>query len=154
MVSCDTWDNAVLLCETLDPESGHSFPWTLKTMRIAPGERNTWYIEVLGTKASVRYSIRDPRRLELLEYRGGEQAWRHVQTGYEPAFRTVTGPIFEFGFTDAILQMWAAFLYELVNGRASKRFAACATPEEATLSHRLFTAALASQKEGRVVAIE
>jgi hypothetical protein len=42
--------------------------------------------------------------------------------------------------------MWAAFLYELSNGKPLKRFAGCVTPDEAALSHNLFTAALESQK--------
>ena len=46
---CDTWDNATLLCDALDPAAGDVFPMTLKTQRIAPGEKNTWYLEVLGT---------------------------------------------------------------------------------------------------------
>ena len=67
--------------------------------------------------------------------------------------RAITGRIFEFGFSDAILQMWAAFLYELENGIVPKKFAGAATPEEAALSHRLFTASLESQRMGTVVAV-
>ena len=68
------------------------------------------------------------------------------------AYPTITGAIFEFGFSDAILQMWAAFLDELVHGREGMRQPFhCATPEEAALTHRLFTAALASQRERSVV---
>jgi predicted dehydrogenase len=162
-VPCETWDNATLFCEALDPQSGEGFPLTLKTHRIAPGETNTWYIEVLGTKASARFSTKNPRRLDVLEYRvregvqerppagmerGGahQQIWGQIDTGQEAAFRSITGAIFEFGFSDAILQMWAAFLYELSNGRPLGRFAACATPQEAAMSHRLFTAALESHK--------
>jgi hypothetical protein len=76
-----------------------------------------------------------------------------VQTGYEPAFKGITGGIFEFGFSDSILQMWAAFLHELVHGEPLKRFAGCVTPEETALSHRLFTAALESQRCAATVAI-
>ena len=152
-VPCETWDNATLLCEAIDAAHGESFPMTLKMQRIAPGEKNSWYIEVLGTKTSVRFSTRDPKRLELLEYAGGEPVWGHVQTGHETAFKTVTGSIFEFGFTDAILQMWAAFLHELTCSQPLKRFAACVTPEEVALSHRLFTAALASQANQSVETI-
>jgi len=147
---CRTWDNATLLCETLDPASGELFPMTLKMQRIAPGQKNTWFIEILGTKTSVRFSTRNPKRLELLEYSGGEQVWGHVETGYETAFKTITGPIFEFGFPDSILQMWAAFLHELVHGQPPKRFAGCVTPAEVSLSHRLFAAALQSQKSQTV----
>ena len=69
------------------------------------------------------------------------------------AFKTITGPIFEFGFPDAILQMWAAFLHELVHRQPPKRFAGCVTPAEVSLSHRLFTAALQSQKSRTVVTV-
>jgi predicted dehydrogenase len=151
---CRTWDNATLFCEARDPFSGELFPLTIKTQRIAPGQKNTWYIEVLGMKCSARFSTADPKGLDLLEYTGGEQVWGRVQMGYEPAFKAITGGIFEFGFTDAILQMWAAFLYELVHGRPLRRFAGCVTPAEVAYSHRLFTAALASQKTGSVVAVQ
>jgi predicted dehydrogenase len=147
---CRTWDNATLLCESADPATGEPFPLTFKFQRIAPGERNTWYLEVLGTRTSARFSTRNPRRLEVLEYSGGEQVWGDVQTGHEAAFKTITGGIFEFGMPDAILQMWAAFLHECAEGRPRKKFAACATPEETAWSHRLFTAALASHREQSV----
>ncbi len=147
---CETWDNATLFCETVDPASGESFPMTLKTQRIAPGQKNSWYLEVLGTRASARFSTRNPKRLQWLEYTGGEQVWGEIETGHETAFPTITGPNFEFGFADAILQMWAAFLHELVHGRPLRRFAGCATLDEVALSHRLFTAALVSQQQGTV----
>ena len=150
---CDTWDNATLLIEARDPVTGDTFPWTCKLQRIAPGQRNTWYVEVLGTRPSVRFSTRNPIRLQYLEYLGGEQIWGEVQCGYEPAFATVTGPIFEFGFCDAILQMWAAYLNELHSGPPTRRFAGCVTPDEAALSHRLFTAALQSQETSQTVAV-
>jgi predicted dehydrogenase len=153
-VPCRTWDNALLVCEVPDPVSGELFPWTFKTQRIAPGQKNTWYVEIYGTRASAKYSTSDPKRLELLEYDGGEQIWGQVQTGYETAFITITGGIFEFGFTDAILQMWAAYVYELARGQPLKKFASCVTPEETALSHRLFTAALQSQKTSTVVELE
>ena len=72
-----------------------------------------------------------------------------IDVGYETAFQSITGGIFEFGFSDAILQMWAAFLHELHTATAA-RFAGCVTPEETALSHRLFTAALLSQEHHRV----
>ena len=71
--------------------------------------------------------------------------------GYQSAYKTLTGGIFEFGFGDAILQMWAAFHHELVHGRPASRFAGCATPEETAASHRIFTAALESHATGRTV---
>lgn len=148
VVPCKTWDNATLLCSAIDPRSGQEFPLTVKTQRISPGQTNTWYTEVLGTRASARWASTNPRMLEILTYRpGSDQAWQQVLTGYDPAFKTITGGIFEFGFTDSILQMWAAFVYEHVEGKVPKRFAGCVTPEEAALSHRLFTAALKSHAE-------
>jgi predicted dehydrogenase len=150
LVPCRTWDNATLLCETLDPGSGRAFPMTLRTQRIAPGHKNTWYLEVCGTRASARFSTLDPKRVEFLDYRGGDQVWGQIQTGHETAFKTITGPNFEFGAPDAVLQMWAAFLREMAGGRPPNAFASCVTPDEAALSHRLFTAALASHKHGRV----
>jgi predicted dehydrogenase len=150
MVPCETWDNATLLCESNDTRTGNSFPLTIKTQRIAPGETDTWYFEVKGMSGCGRWSSKNPRRLELLEYKGGEQAWRQIDMGWEAAFKGITGGIFEFGFTDSILQMWAAFVYELAEGKPKSRFAGCVTPEETAMSHRLFTAALKSWKNESV----
>ena len=152
-VPCETWDNATLLIDAVNPATGETFPWTLRTARIAPGEKNTWYLEILGTKASARFSTANPKVLELLEYSGGEQSWRSIQTGSETAYPTITGPIFEFGFTDAILQMWAAFVHELTTRSVPSRFAGCVTPDEVAVTHRLFTAALESQRSGSTVAV-
>jgi predicted dehydrogenase len=152
MAPCKTWDNATLLSMGRD-DQGMSFPMTFRTHRISPGQRNTWSIEILGTKTSARWSTLNPKLLELLEYKGADQTWQHVQTGFEPAHKTITGPNFEFGFTDAMLQMWAAFVHELVHGKPLKKFASCVTPDEAAMSHRLFTAALQSQVSGSTVTV-
>ena len=154
MAPCETWDNATLLCETADPATGETFPWTIKTQRISPGQKDTWYVEVLGAKACARFSTRNPQRLDLLTYEGGEQVWGHVQCGYAAAYPTITGGIFEFGFSDAVLQMWAAYLNELEHGLPPQRFAACVTPQETALSHRLFTAALESHESRATVPVE
>ena len=151
IVPCETWDNAMLLCDTMNPKSGQTFPWTFKTQRIAPGEKNTWYFEVLGTKSSARFSTKQINTLHILEYRGGKQVWQTVDMGHETAFKSITGGIFEIGFSDLILQMWAAFLYELDNGKPETRFSGCVTPEETALSHRLFTAALESQASAETI---
>jgi len=118
---------------------------TIKTQRIAPGNKNSWYLEVLGTKGSARWNSKQINTLEMMEYTGGEQAWQVIDMGHEMACKSLTGGIFEAGFSDSILQMWAAFLYELVHGKPISRFAGCVTPEEVAQSHRLFTAALASR---------
>lgn len=146
---CRTWDNGTLVCDTLDPVEGRTFPMTIRVYRIAPGETNTWYLEVLGTKRSMRTSTRDPKTLETLEFAPDRpQAWQRESLGYESVYKAITGGIFEFGFSDAILQMWAAFVDELVNGKAPY---GCVRPEEAALSHELFTAALESQRTRQAV---
>ncbi|MFC1677782.1 Gfo/Idh/MocA family protein [Planctomycetota bacterium] len=151
-VPCKTWDNATLFCESLDPATNNTFPMTLKAQRIAPGEKNSWYIEILGTKASARFSTKNPACLQIMEYKSGqEQVWQQIDIGYETTFKAITGSVFEFGFPDAILQMWAAFIYELNTAKPLTKFSSCATPEEAAISHRLFTAALESQKHSTTV---
>ncbi len=152
MAACDTWDNATLLCRATDGTA--DFPMTLKTQRIAPGEKDTWTIEIKGVQGCARFSTKNPKLLEVLEYRGGEQAWQHIDMGHETAFKGITGGIFEFGFSDAILQMWAAFVHELAAGKPPSKFAACVTPEETAMSHALFTAALKSHKEQSVVRVD
>ncbi len=148
MVPCETWDNGIMLCEAADPNTGEIFPLTIKTQRIAPGETDTWYFEVKGMKGCARWSSKHPRTLEILEYKGGDQAWQQIDMGAQVAFPGITGGIFEIGFSDTIQQMWAAFIYELVEGKPKSRFAGCVTPEEVAYSHRLLTAALKSQKNG------
>jgi predicted dehydrogenase len=149
-VACDTWDNAVLLCET-----GDGFPLRIETKRIAPGEKNTWVIEVDGTEGSIAYSTKQPKTLRTMRYeRGREQEWRVTDLGYESAYPAITGGIFEFGFSDAVLQMWAAFCDELANGREGMRQPFhCATTEEAAETHRLFTAAVRSHEGHSVVTL-
>lgn len=152
MVPCETWDNATLLCQAADSD-GNEFPLTIKTQRIAPGEKDTWYIEIKGTSGCARFSTKNPKRLEVLEYTGGEQIWQQIDMGHETAFKSITGGIFEFGFSDAILQMWAAFLYEMTEGKPAGKFAQCVTPAETALSHRLFTAALESNNKSTTVPV-
>ena len=121
MVPCETWDNATLLCETLDPVSDSLFPFTLRTERISPGQKNNWYLEIYGTRASARFSLNEANTLELLEYTpGGEQAWKKISMGHEMTYKSITGEIFQVGVSDAILQMWAAFLYEWERGEDAR----------------------------------
>lgn len=144
---CETWDNATLLCTAAD-SGGNEFPMTIKTQRISPGHKNTWYLEILGTKGSARWSSKQINTIEIMQYSGGEQAWQVIDMGHETAYKSITGGIFEMGFSDSILQMWAAFLYELEHGRPIRKFAGCVTPDEVAYSHRLFTASLKSQAVG------
>jgi predicted dehydrogenase len=148
LAPCDTWDNAVLAL-TVDVSRGR-FPMLWETKRIAPGESNTWYFEAYGMDGGVRFSTRSPQTLQRFGLVDGEQAWSEVQPGHRSAWPTVTGAIFEFGFPDALLQMWAAFLAERA-GQLGDRFG-CATPAEALGSHRVFAAALTSHRTGAAVA--
>lgn len=147
MAPCETWDNATIFCKASDKATNSQFPMTIKTQRIAPGNKNTWYLEIYGTKASAKWSSKQINTLKILEYTGGEQAWQVIDMGHEMAYKSITGGIFEAGFSDSILQMWAAFLYELHHGKPASNFSGCVTPDEVALSHKLFTAALKSQHE-------
>ncbi|MGK3922244.1 hypothetical protein ABI052_15120, partial [Enterococcus faecium] len=79
-----------------------SFPMTLKTWRIAPGEANTWYLRVLGMRRSAYFTTKSPRQWQWLDYQGGRQAWQVEDIGYSSVFPAITGKIFEFGFADAV----------------------------------------------------
>ena len=149
--ACDTWDNAVLSC--VARHAGAPFPLQIETKRIAPGETNTWSVEIDGTAGSIAYSTKQPKTLRTLEYRRGEpQRWSVLDLGSGAAYPTITGAIFETGFSDWLQQMLAAFLDELAHGRDGMRQPfTCATPEEALATHELFTAALASQEAGAVI---
>lgn len=154
MAPCRTWDNALLAC-TVGTSPDNEFPMILEMKRMAPGHTNTWYLEVYGTAASARFSSRWPRTLETLVYqRGVPQAWMVQDLGYESAYPAITGGIFEFGFPDAIQQMWAAYCDELVHGTGGMRQPfACASPRETEQSHALFDAALRSARDNAVVRV-
>jgi predicted dehydrogenase len=136
-VPCDTIENATLLCTVADVDG--SFPLTLEQKRIAPGEKNTWRFRAAGMDGAVEFSTRYPKTLRRMTIVDGEQIWQEVEMGSQSAFATVTGGIFEFGFSDAILQMWAAFLAERAGALGDRL--GCVTPAEALTSHRLFDAA-------------
>lgn len=146
VVPCETWDNATITGYVED--AGGGFPLVLKTWRIAPGHSNTWSIRVLGTKKSAIFSTQNPRQWQFMTYDGGTQVWQVEDLGFQSLFPSITGAIFEFGFADAIQQMWAAFVDELAGGDA-KGFH-CVTPSEAADHHAILTAALKAGKTGTV----
>ena len=149
LVPCETWDNAILLCDGVDA-AGDEFPLTFEMKRMAPGCTNTVEYEIYGMNLSAKFSSDDPNAIHFTRNDGREQAWSRLVVGSKPAFATITGSIFEFGFSDSLLQMFAAFVAEL---RGLSCPFACFKPEEAQLSHRVLTAALLSQKEKRSVAV-
>jgi predicted dehydrogenase len=138
---CDTWNNATLM--TAVEANGAEVPMILEMKRLAPGETNSWFIEVLGTEGGVRYSTKDTKALWTFD-RKREQSWCRVDLGFQMAFSTITGSVFEPGFSDCFMQMLAAYFAERA-GFLGDRFG-CVRPEEAVISHRVFEAALRSHK--------
>jgi predicted dehydrogenase len=148
MAPCDTWDNALLHTEVA--VEGAEVPVRFEMKRLAPGETNTWFLEVLGTDGGVKFSTREPKTVWTFQ-RGREQTWQRTDLGFLGAFPTITGGIFEPGFPDCFLQMWAGFIAERA-GRLDGRFG-CITPAEAVRSHELFAAALESHRIRRAVSL-
>jgi predicted dehydrogenase len=148
MAPIDTWDNATLA--TWFDFNGTRTPMRIELKRFAPGETNSWYIEILGTEGGVRYSTKTPKTLWTFR-REKEQIWDQTDLGFQTVFPVITGGIFEPGFPDILLQMWAAFLAERA-GQLGDRFG-CATVEEAVASHQIWAAALASQRSNAAVEV-
>jgi predicted dehydrogenase len=146
MAPCDTWDNALLHANLA--VNGRDIPLRFEMKRMAPGETNTWFIEIYGTEGGVKFSTKAPKTLWTFQA-GKEQSWQQTDLGFHGPFPTITGGIFEAGFPDCFLQMWAAFLAERA-GELDGRFG-CVTPDEAVRSHELFAAALRSHAEGRAI---
>lgn len=152
---CDTWDNAVIHAWVPGPgdddaaREAAGFPMTVETKRIAPGHKNSWELEVLGMDGGVRFTTKRPKTVEVFGVQelagiGREQTWSAMDAGSSSAWPTVTGGIFETGFSDAILQMWAAFLAERA-GALGEAFGP-ARPEEAAFTHVLYDAAIRSHE--------
>jgi predicted dehydrogenase len=153
MVQCDTWDNAVVTARSIDSVTGKEFSLVLETKRMAPGQTNTWFIEVYGTQGSAKFSTHDPKAFFYLEATGKEQGWTRVDIGSQSFIPTITGAIFEFGFSDAFQQMIAAYVKEFSDSESSHPFHAV-TPEETHLSHVIMSAALESFKSGKRITIQ
>ena len=147
---CETWDNAMLMCDVV--AGGNVIPMRLETKRMAPGCTNEWFIEIDGMQASARFSTDDPNAFKYTVSAGKEQAWCRMNVGYKPQFKTITGGIFEFGFTDAILADVGG-VYER-DGRQSPCGSAASLQTETAMSHALQTAALESFKLKRAVDIQ
>jgi len=154
LVPCDTWDNAVL--HTWSRDGDTLFPLTIETKRIAPGQKNTWELTAIGMSGGVRFSTKNPKLVEVFDITdvagvGREQTWRRIDAGSRSVWPTVTGANFESGFSDSILQMWAAFLAER-EGVLGPRFGTV-RPEEAALTHRIYEAAIRSHETQSIVAL-
>ena len=148
IVPCLTFDNAVLTTHCDDPVRGNEFTLVFETKRMAPGQTNTWFIEVYGTEESMKFTTHDPKSIYFLEITAKEQGWTRVDIGSQSFIPSITGSIFEFGFSDAFQQMIGAFMQEFNDNKVNHPFSNV-LPEETILSHRLMTAALESSKSGR-----
>lgn len=150
MVPCETWDNAVLMCQTTN-EQGDEFPMRLEMKRMAPGCTNTVEYEIYGVNMSAKFTSDDPNAICYTQSAGREQAWARLVVGQKTQFPVITGSIFEFGFSDSLLQMFAAFVSEL---RGLPCEFGCFRPEEAHMSHELLTAALESHKDRKIAVLD
>jgi len=140
IADCDTFDNCTLFCTTYNAD-GDEIPITFETKRMAPGCTNKWYFEIYGMDCSAKFSSDDANAFHYTSSWGKEQSWNRIIIGYKPMLPTITGPIFEFGFTDAMQQQIAAFVLEYTGVEVPFGLF---TPEETRLSHTLSTAALKS----------
>jgi len=152
-VPCKTWDNAVLTCKCTDSDYGKDFTLILETKRMAPGATNTWFIEIYGTEGSAKFTTHDPKAFYFLETKGKEQGWTRIDVGSQSVIPSITGGIFEFGFSDAVQQMLGAFMYEFKEGGSDHPFKNV-MPKETALSHKVLAAALESHKTGKKIDIK
>ena len=149
-VPCDTFDNCTLFCTTLNAD-GDEIPMTLETKRMCPGSTNRWFFEIYGMDCSARFSSDDANAFYYTSSWGKEQSWNRIIIGYKPMLPTITGPIFEFGFVDAIQQQIGAFMLEYAGEKVPFGLF---TPEETALSHKLATAALKSHYNRTVEVVD
>lgn len=149
MRPCETWDNALLLCEG-ESREGDRFPMTFEMKRMAPGCGNTVEYEIYGMNMSAKFSTEDPNALRYTVSHGQAQAWARLPVGQKTLYPVITGGIFEFGFSDSLLQMFAAYVSEMKGMPCSF---GCFTPEEAKKSHELLTAALTAYEKGVTVTL-
>ena len=85
-------------------------------------------MRALGMDGGVEFSPASPKVVRRFAVRDGAPALG-AAGDRQPVRRSrrSTGPIFEFGFPDAILQMWAAYLAER-EGALGDRLG-CVTPQ-------------------------
>lgn len=120
----------------------------MEMKRMAPGCTNTVEYEIYGLDGSAKFSTEDANAVWYTRNQGREQAWSRLMLGQKTLFPVITGGIFEFGFSDAMLQMFAAFIAELCGEPCAF---GCFRPDEALLSHQLLTGALRAYETGSVV---
>ena len=133
------------------PPEEQNFPMVMEMKRMAPGCTNTVEYEIYGLDGSAKFSTEDANAVWYTRNQGREQAWSRLILGQRTLFPVITGGIFEFGFSDAMLQMFAAFIAELCGEPCAF---GCFRPDEALLSHQLLTGALRAYETGSVVRLD
>lgn len=149
MAPCETYDNALLLCEA-ENKNGDRFPMTMEMKRMAPGCSNCVEYAIYGLDFSARFSTDDANAVYYTCNTGTEQSWNRLVVGQQTLFPVITGKIFEFGFSDAMLQMYAAFIAELTGQPCAF---GCFRPDEIEESHKLLTAALQSYETRSTISL-
>ena len=95
---------AVLHLISMHQEENSTFPCR-ERLNVSPPVKQTHGICVApGTEFSAEFSTKYPKTLRTMAYTpGGAQTWQSQDLGSESAYPTITGAIFEFGFSDLIL---------------------------------------------------
>ena len=86
---CETWDNATLLCDAA--RSGHRRRLSHDAQNAAdrPGrKKHVVSAKSWARRRSARFSTKNPKRLELLDYDRRRQVWGQIDMGHETAFKT------------------------------------------------------------------
>ena len=89
-VPCETWDNAILLCEA-ENAAGDRFPMQMEMKRMAPGCTNTVEYEIYGLNLSARFTTDDPNAVRYTQAMGREQAWARLVVGQRRSTRSSRG---------------------------------------------------------------
>ena len=71
-------------CFDMDVNVGdQEVPMRLEMKRLAPGETNTWFIDVLGTDRGVPHTARKGQKTLLCTFeRKKEQVWQRIDLGH------------------------------------------------------------------------
>ncbi len=115
---CDTWDNAMLHTEV--DIDGAEVPVRFEMKRLAPARPTPGSSKSSAPTAASNSAPKEPKTLWTFK-RGKEQQWQRTDLGFHGPFPTITGGIFEPGFPDCFLQMWAAYVAERA-GKLDSRF--------------------------------
>ena len=89
-VPCETWDNAILLCEA-ENAAGDRFPMQMEMKRMAPGCTNTVEYEIYGLNMSARFTTDDPNAVRYTQAVGRSRHGRGWWWGKRRSIRSSLG---------------------------------------------------------------